>query len=70
MSNVPPIEVTIAEIGKDIKYIMRRLDENNANVEQLRLQIADHDRHISRLYGGLAIIAFLLPIAIKYWIGG
>lgn len=70
MTEVPSIAVTIAEIGKDIKYIMKRLDENNSNVEQLRAAIADHDRHISRLYGGIAIVAFLLPIAIKYWIGG
>lgn len=70
MSDVPSIAVTIAEIGRDIKYIMKRLDDNNASMEQLRTAIAEHDRHISRLYGGIAIVAFLLPIAIKYWIGG
>jgi dGTP triphosphohydrolase len=39
MTSVPPLEVTIAEISRDIKYIIKRLDEGDANFKELDKRI-------------------------------
>lgn len=65
----PSLEVTIAEISKDIKYIIRRLEEGNARFEVIEAQLAEHEKHIQRLYGALAVVAFVLPFIVKMWLG-
>ena len=66
----PSLEVSIAEISKDIKYIIKRLDEGTARFEAIEAQLAEHEKHINRLYGAIAICAFVIPLIIKYFIGG
>jgi len=61
---VQSIEVSIAEISKDIKYIIKRLDENTQRFIELERQIAEHDRHINRLYGGIALATFIVPLIV------
>jgi hypothetical protein len=65
----PSLEVSIAEISKDIKYIIKRLEENTARFEVIEGQIAEHEKHINRLYGAIALCAFIIPIILKYFIG-
>jgi hypothetical protein len=65
----PSLEVSIAEISKDIKYIIKRLEENTVRFEVIEGQIAEHEKHINRLYGAIALCAFVIPIILKYFIG-
>ena len=65
----PSVEVSIAEIAKDIKYIIKRLDEGTARFEIIEAQLADHEKHIQRLYGALAVVAFVVPLIVKFWLG-
>jgi hypothetical protein len=65
----PSLEVSIAEISKDIQYIIKRLEENTARFETIEAQIAEHEKHINRLYGAIALCAFIIPIIFKYFVG-
>jgi len=58
------IEVVLAEIGKDIKHIISRLESGDKHFGELRRQIAEHDRHINRLYGGIALATFIVPLIV------
>jgi quinol-cytochrome oxidoreductase complex cytochrome b subunit len=60
----PSIEVILAEIGKDIKHIIRRLDEGNNRFDQLEKELAEHDKLINRLFGGIALAMFIVPIIV------
>lgn len=66
---MPPIDVTIAEMAKDIKYIIKRLDEGTVRFEEIEAQLAEHEKHIQRLYGALGVVAFVLPFIVKMWLG-
>jgi DNA-binding HxlR family transcriptional regulator len=60
----PSIEVILAEIGKDIKHIIRRLDEGNNRFDQIEREISEHDKQINRLFGGIALAMFIVPIIV------
>lgn len=64
-----PIDVAIAEMAKDIKYIIKRLDEGTARFEIIEAQLAEHEKQLQRLNTGLAIAAFIIPLIVAYLIG-
>ena len=50
----PPhsVEVSIAEISRDIKYIAKRLDDGALRFDMIEARVAKLEDHVNRLYGG------------------
>ena len=63
----PPqnVDVAIAEIGKDIKYIAKRLDDGALRFDMLEARVSKLEDHINRLYGGLVLASVVVPIALR-----
>jgi len=62
------VEVSIAEIGKDIKYIAKRLDDGALRFDMIEARVSKLEDHINRLYGGL-VLASVDPLIVKFWLG-
>lgn len=58
------MEVKLARLEEKIDTVLRRLEIGDAHFGELRRQIAEHDRHINRLYGGIALATFIVPIVV------
>jgi hypothetical protein len=63
----PPqnVDVAIAEIGKDIKYIAKRLDDGALRFDMIEARVSKLEDHINRLYGGLVLASVVVPIALR-----
>jgi len=59
------VDVAIAEIGKDIKYIAKRLDEGAVRFEMIEARVTKLEDHVNRLYGGLILASVVVPIALR-----
>lgn len=64
MTNMPPLEVTIAEISRDIKYIIKRLDEGDANFKEFEKRIAT----LEKQFYAAALIGSLLWAIVLLWL--
>jgi len=64
----PPqnVDVAIAEIGKDIKYIAKRLDDGALRFDMIEARVSKLEDHVNRLYGGLVLASVVVPIALKF----
>jgi len=60
------VDVAIAEIGKDIKYIAKRLDDGALRFEMIEARVSKLEDHVNRLYGGLVLASVVVPIALKF----
>lgn len=58
------MEVKLARLEEKIDTVLRRLEIGDTHFGELRRQIAEHDRHINRLYGGIALATFIVPIVV------
>ena len=58
------MEVKLARLEEKIDTVLKRLETGDAHFGELRRQIAEHDRHINRLYGGIALATFIVPIIV------
>jgi len=63
----PPqnVDVAIAEIGKDIKYIVKRLDDGALRFDMIEARVSKLEDHINRLYGGLVLASVIVPVALR-----
>jgi len=62
----PNVEVAIAEISRDIKYIAKRLDEGTVRFVMVEARVAKLEDHVNWLYGGLVFASIVVPIALKF----
>ena len=60
------VDVAIAEISKDIKYIAKRLDEGAVRFDMIEARVAKLEDHVNRLYGGLVLASVAVPIILKF----
>jgi hypothetical protein len=60
------VDVAIAEIGKDIKYIVKRLDEGALRFDMIEARVAKLEDHVNKLYGGLVLASVAVPIILKF----
>ncbi len=60
------VEVAIAEISRDIKYIAKRLDDGTMRFDLVEARVAKLEDHVNRLYGGLVLASVVVPIALKF----
>ena len=59
------VEVSIAEISRDIKYIAKRLDDGALRFDMIAARVSKLEDHINRLYGGLVLASVVVPIALR-----
>ena len=59
------VDVAIAEIGKDIKYIAKRLDDGSLRFDMVEARVSKLEDHVNRLYGGLILASVVVPIALR-----
>ena len=59
------VDVAIAEIGKDIKYIAKRLDDGALRFDMVEARVSKLEDHVNRLYGGLVLASVVVPIALR-----
>ena len=60
------VDVSIAEISRDIKYIAKRLDDGALRFDMIEARVAKLEDHVNRLYGGLVLASILVPIVLKF----
>ena len=60
------VDVAIAEISRDIKYIAKRLDEGTVRFDMIEARVSKLEDHVNRLYGGLVLASIVVPIALKF----
>lgn len=60
------VDVAIAEISRDIKYIAKRLDEGALRFDTVEARVAKLEDHVNRLYGGLVLASVAVPIILKF----
>ena len=60
------VDVAIAEIGRDIKYIVKRLDDGALRFDMIEARVAKLEDHINKLYGGLVLASVAVPIIIRF----
>jgi len=58
------MEVKLARLEEKIDTVLKRLESGDQHFSEIRRQIAEHDRHINRLYGGIALATFVVPIVV------
>ncbi|CAB4158549.1 hypothetical protein UFOVP698_18 [uncultured Caudovirales phage] len=61
---VPSLEVSIAEISRDIKYIIKRIDENDAEIREFRQRVTI----LEKQFYAATIIGSLLWAVVLLWI--
>ena len=67
MTTPPPhVDVSIAEISRDIKYIAKRLDDGALRFDMIEARVAKLEDHVNRLYGGLVLASVTVPIILKF----
>ena len=60
------VEVSIAEISRDIKYIAKRLDDGALRFDMIEARVSKLEDHVNRLYGGVVLASVVVPIALKF----
>lgn len=60
------VDVAIAEISRDIKYIAKRLDDGALRFDMIEARVSKLEDHVNRLYGGLVLASIVVPIALKF----
>lgn len=61
---VPSLEVSIAEISRDIKYIIKRIDENDTEIREFRQRVA----MLEKQFYAATIIGSLLWAIVLLWL--
>jgi hypothetical protein len=60
------VDVAIAEISRDIKYIAKRLDEGTVRFDMVEARVAKLEDHVNRLYGGLVLASIVVPVVLRF----
>ena len=60
------VDVAIAEISREIKYIAKRLDDGALRFDMIEARVSKLEDHVNRLYGGLVLASIVVPIALKF----
>ena len=60
------VDVAIAEISRDIKYIAKRLDDGALRFDMIEARVSKLEDHVNRLYGGLVLASIVVPIVLRF----
>lgn len=64
------VDVKLARLEEKIDQVLRRLENGDRQFKELDGRVAELEKNVNRLWGGLALATVLIPIIIRYLMGG
>ena len=64
------VDVKLARLEEKIDQVLRRLENGDRQFRELDERVAELEKNINRLWGGLALATVLIPFIIRYLMGG
>lgn len=64
------VEVKLARLEEKIDQVLRRLENGDRQFRELDERVAELEKNVNKLWGGLALATVLIPIIIRYLMGG
>ena len=64
------VEVKLARLEEKIDQVLRRLENGDRQFRELDERVAELEKNVNRLWGGIALATVLIPLIIRYLMGG
>ena len=64
------VEVKLARLEEKIDQVLRRLESGDRQFRELDERVAELEKNVNRLWGCLALATVLIPMIIRYLMGG
>lgn len=64
------VDVKLARLEEKIDQVLRRLENGDRQFRELDERVAELEKNVNRLWGGLALATVLIPMIIRYLMGG
>jgi chaperonin cofactor prefoldin len=64
------VEVKLARLEEKIDQVLRRLESGDRQFRELDERVAELEKNINRLWGGIALATVLIPMIVRYLMGG
>lgn len=64
------VDVKLARLEEKIDQVLRRLESGDRQFRELDERVAELEKNVNRLWGGIALATVLIPLIIRYLMGG
>ena len=64
------VDVKLARLEEKIDQVLRRLENGDRQFKELDGRVAELEKNVNRLWGGIALATVLIPMIIRYLMGG
>ena len=64
------MEVKLARLEEKIDTVLRRLENGDKQFREIEERVHNLEQRIAQLWGGLALAVFLIPLILRYMMGG
>jgi len=64
------VEVKLARLEEKIDQVLRRLESGDRQFRELDERVAELEKTVNKLWGGLALATVMIPLIIRYLMGG
>ncbi len=64
------VDVKLARLEEKIDQVLRRLENGDKQFKELDGRVAELEKNVNRLWGGLALATVAIPMIIRYLMGG
>ena len=64
------VDVKLARLEEKIDQVLRRLENGDRQFRELDDRVAELEKNVNRLWGGIALATVLIPLIIRYLMGG
>jgi|GEM_PF-3847278 len=63
------VEVKLARLEEKIDQVLRRLESGDRQFRELDERVAELEKTVNKLWGGLALATVMIPLIIRYLMG-
>lgn len=64
------VDVKLARLEEKIDQVLRRLENGDRQFRELDERVAELEKNVNRLWGGIALATVIIPLIIRYMMGG
>jgi hypothetical protein len=64
------VDVKLARLEEKIDMVLRRLENGDRQFRELDERVSDIEKQVNRLWGGIALATVVIPLIIRYMMGG
>jgi hypothetical protein len=64
------VEVKLARLEEKIDQVLRRLENGDRQFREMDGRVAHLEQQNNRLWGGIALATVIIPLIIRYMMGG